>query len=151
MKLNLRMSLWSLSLLAAFFLAAHPELLEFKFTPHQYNVIHDVVREGYANDRTWSIMRVSFAPENVPPQKVQNRNRTLRAFFYHDALYVEQHDPREVFLISGNFWTEPDIENIYFTDPMLLLVRAVTSVNGVQVPVLLRVHLDTGTVDVSAI
>lgn len=151
MKLSLRTSIWSLLLLGAFFLAAHPELLQLQLRPHVYNAIRDHVREGYADDRSWSITRVAFAPENVPYEKVQNRNRSLRAFFFHDALYVEQHDPREVFLITGNFWTEPDLENIFFVEPMTLLVRAVTAVGGVQVPVALRVRLDIGTIEQTAI
>ncbi|HXK37824.1 MAG TPA: hypothetical protein VJ579_02050 [Candidatus Paceibacterota bacterium] len=147
MKLNFRMSVWSLLLLAAFFLAAHPELLEFKFTPRRYNVLHAVVREGVANDQSWAITRIAFSPEKIPFVKIQNRNRSLRAFFYNDALYVEQHEPREVFLISGNFWTEPDIKNIHFTDTMTLFVRGVTAQYGVQVPIVLRIHLDTGVIE----
>jgi hypothetical protein len=148
MKVNLRMTVYSLLLLCAFFIAAHPELLELKFTPRTYTIAPRLVHEGIAPNQSWAITRVAFPPEKIPFDKIQNRNRSLRAFFYNDALYVEQHEPREVFLVSGNFWTEPDVKNIYFLDPLTLSVRAITATNGVQVPIELRVHFDMGTIDI---
>lgn len=148
MKANLRMTIWSLLLLSAFFLAAHPEIIDGKLIPYEYNTGRSVVHEGVAQDNSWMITRVAFPSENILVRKIQNHNRSLRAFVYNNALYVEQHDPQELFLISGNFWIVPDQVDISFSDSVTLFARVMTAVPGGTKHVTLRIRLDVGVIDV---
>lgn len=151
MKGNFRMTIFGFVLLLSFLLSAHPELLEGKFTAKQFGISSVLIREGRAQNDFWSISSVeSFMHENVAGA-TENQSGTIRAFLYGDKIFVEQFSPRKTFLISGSFAVPTSFLHVYFSDNFTLIipVKIPNSVSGAEV--LLRAHLDQGTIEFLAI
>jgi len=147
MKANFRMTIFGLVLLAAFFLSAHPELLEGKYTPKSFGISAARVHVSAEQNNFLSIREVADFSARSVVSSVQNQDGTLRAFLYADQLYVEQSFPRVVYLVSGNFIPPASLSNVYFSEKMTLNipVKIVGGDRGEEV--IIRAHLDTGAID----